>query len=434
MADNTDIFAPDFKEQPFWWDAAPRPVLPQHPVPAQVDVAIVGSGHTGLVAALTLARAGRRVAVFDADDAGQGASSRNAGYVGRSLKHSFGELIERHGLQRAIDVYRDMRAAFDWVFSLVEQEQIACKLVHCGRFVGALSARQHESMAREYALRERHLGEPFEMLSRAGQGRELGSDYYCGGAIIPDHGSFHPGLYHLGLLERTLSAGVELHARTPVTAIRRDSDGFTVQSGRGAVAARDVLVAANGYVDKAAPWLRRRLVPFHGYMVATEPLPPERIERILPRSRTVIEFHHNIFFLRRSPDGERLLFGGYTGGPVPDLKGMATRLHAALRRIVPDLAGVRLSHAWTGKCAGTFDLYPHIGLHDGVHHALGYCFAGVPMGSWMGLKAALKIMGAKDAGTAFDGLPFRTLPLYTGNPWFVPLVMKFYDWQDRRSL
>ena len=434
MANDADLFTSDFKEQPFWWDAAPRPVLPQSPLPAEVDVAVIGSGHTGLIAALTLARAGRRVAVFDAGDAGQGASSRNAGYVGRSLKHGFGELMERHGLDRAVAVYRDMRAAFDWVFTLVEQEQIACKLVHCGRFVGALSPRQHESMAREYALRERHLGEPFEMLSRAAQGSELGSDYYCGGAIIPDHGSFHPGLYHLGLLERALSAGVEVHARTPVTAIRRESDGFLVQSERGAVKARDVLVAANGYIDKAMPWLRRRLVPFHGYMVATEPLPPERIDRILPRSRTVIEFHHNIFFLRRSPDGERLLFGGYTGGPVPDLKGMATRLHAALLRIVPDLAGVRFSHAWTGKCAGTFDLYPHIGVHDGIHFALGYCFAGVPMGSWMGLKAALKIMGLPDSGTAFDSLTFPTLPLYGGNPWFVPLVMKFYDWQDRRSL
>jgi glycine/D-amino acid oxidase-like deaminating enzyme len=434
MAGDTEIFAPDFKEQPFWWEAAPRPVLPHHPVPAQVDVAIVGSGHTGLVAALTLARAGRRVAVFDAGDAGQGASSRNAGYVGRSLKHGFGELVERHGLERATAVYRDMRAAFDWVFSLVEQEQIACKLVHCGRFVGALSPKQYESMAREYQLRERHLGEPFEMLSRADQARELGSDYYCGGAIIPDHGSFHPGLYHLGLLDRALSAGVELHARTAVTGLHRDGDGFTVESARGVTKARDVLVAANGYVDKAVPWLRRRLVPFHGYMVATEPLARERIERILPKSRTVIEFHHNIFFLRRAPDGERLLFGGYTGGPVPSLKAMATRLHAALLRMLPDLAGVRFSHAWTGKCAGTFDLYPHIGVHDGMHFALGYCFAGVPMGSWMGLKAALKIMRLPDATTAFDGLPFPTLPLYTGNPWFVPLVMRFYDWQDRRSL
>jgi glycine/D-amino acid oxidase-like deaminating enzyme len=434
MTVNNEILAHNFKEQPFWWDAAPRPVLPEQPLPAKVDVAVVGSGHTGLVAALTLARAGRRVAVFDAGDAGQGASSRNAGYVGRSLKHSFGEIMERHGLERAVAVYRDMRAAFDWVFTLVEQEQIACKLVRCGRFIGARSPRHYEGMAREYELRRRHLGEPFEMIDRAGQRREFGSDYYCGGTVIPDHGSFHPGLYHQGLLDRVMSAGVEIHARTPVSALRRESDGFVVASSRGAVTARDVLVATNGYVDESLPWFRRRLVPFHGYVVATEPLAREHIDRILPNARTVIEFTHNIFFMRRSPDGERLLFGGYTGGPVTDLRDMAARLHRALLRILPDLAGVRLSHVWTGKCAGTFDLYPHIGVHDGVHYALGYCFAGVPMGSWMGLKAALKIMGAADAATAFDSLPFRTLPFYTGNPWFVPLVMKYYDWQDRRSL
>jgi glycine/D-amino acid oxidase-like deaminating enzyme len=434
MAVDPALFTPDFKDQPFWWDAAPRPVLLERPLPTKVDVAVIGSGHTGLVAALTLARAGRRVAVLDAGDAGQGASSRNAGYVGRSLKHSFGELAERHGVDRAVAVYRDMRAAFDWVFTLVEQEKIACKLVRCGRFIAARSPRHYEAMAAEYELRRLHLGEPFDMVTRADQQREFASDYYCGGAVIPDHGAFHPGLYHLGLLDRATSAGVEIHARTPVTGIRRDGDGFAVATGRGTIAARNVLVAANGYVDKALPWFRRRLVPFHGYIVATEPLAREHIDRILPHARTVIEFTHNIFFMRRSPDGERLLFGGYTGGPVPDLKDMAARLHAALLRILPDLGGVRLSHAWTGKCAATFDLYPHIGVHDGIHYALGYCFAGVPMGSWMGLKAALKIMGAPDAGTSFDSLHFRTMPLYTGNPWFVPLVMKYYDWQDRRSL
>jgi hypothetical protein len=56
-----DILAPGAKFEPYWWDAAPRPTLPETDAPARVDVAVVGSGFTGLVAALTLARAGREV-------------------------------------------------------------------------------------------------------------------------------------------------------------------------------------------------------------------------------------------------------------------------------------------------------------------------------------------------------------------------------------
>lgn len=47
--------------EPYWWQAAPRRKgePPAFPSPAKADVAIVGSGMTGLVAAMELARGGR---------------------------------------------------------------------------------------------------------------------------------------------------------------------------------------------------------------------------------------------------------------------------------------------------------------------------------------------------------------------------------------
>jgi len=432
VTDRNEIFSADFKEQPYWWDAAPRRQSPQQPLPAYVDVAIVGSGHTGLSAALTLARAGRSVALFDSGDPGEGASTRNAGYVGRSLKHSFASIMEHDGLERAKNVFHDMRAAFDYVFKLVQTEQIDCKLRQPGRFIAALDQSQYDSMAKEYGLREKHLGDVFEMVPRARLTGETGAQGYVGGAAIPDHGCFHPGLYHQGLQDRAIAAGVEIHGHTPVTGFQRDGEDLVVMTGRGAVRARDAIVATNGYVDESLPWFRRRVVPFHGYMIATEPVPPAVMDRISPQRRPFIEYTHDIFFMRPSPDETRILFGGFTGGPVADLKAKAARLHQALRRMVPDLAAVRLSHAWTGKCAASFDLYPHIGRNDGVHYAMGYCFAGVPMGTWMGSKVALKLMGDKQGATSFDDLPLRRPFWYSGNPWFVPLYMKYLDWQDRR--
>ena len=64
------------KSEPYWWEAAPRPDIAATDLPAKADVVIVGSGYTGLIAALKLAEAGRHVvcekpmatSLADADD------------------------------------------------------------------------------------------------------------------------------------------------------------------------------------------------------------------------------------------------------------------------------------------------------------------------------------------------------------------------------
>ena len=73
------LFAPDMKLTPYWWEAAPRPKLPNAEPPKQAEVVVVGAGYTGVAAALTLAREGRETVVFDAEDAGWGCSTRNGG-------------------------------------------------------------------------------------------------------------------------------------------------------------------------------------------------------------------------------------------------------------------------------------------------------------------------------------------------------------------
>ena len=428
-----EIFAPGFTETPYWWDAAPPLAIEPPPVSETIDVAIVGAGITGLNAALVLARAGRSVAVFDAGDLGQGASSRNAGYVGRSLKHSFGDLMRRHGIAHAIAVYREMQAAFDSVPEVLQTEGIDCAFRRCGRFIMARSTRLYDDLAAELALRHRHLGDAYEMVPRAGVRGEIATDRYCGGAVIADLGAIHPGMYQRGLLDRALAAGVALHGGTAVQGIVPAAGGFDFATSRGRLRARDVFVATNGYTADLFPWLQRRMIPFDAYMIATAPLDAATLDRLLPTDRTYIDHAHNIDFMRRSPDRTRILFGGRTGSPASGLRDKAIELRACAARIIPEFATMTLSHTWTGRCAGTFDLFPHIGTTQGIHYAGGYCFAGVPMGTYLGRKAAQMILGLPDGKTIFAERSFPTVPLYNGNPWFVPLAMAYWDWRDRRD-
>ena len=428
---NDRLLANDFQEEPWWWHAAPRPAQSTvEDLPDSADVVVVGSGFTGLSAALTLARAGREVVVLDAQAPGYGASSRNAGFVGRTLKHSFSTLLQAHGLDYAVQVYRELDAAFDFVFGLVSRENINCYLTRCGRFMGALNAEHFGLMSDELELRHKYLGHPFEMISESEQSEEIGSGRYVGGALMPDFGSIHPGLYHLGLLNTAQSAKAQIIGHTPVTAIRPDGTGFQVDTTRGVLTARDVIVATNGYTDRVVPWLRRRVIPFHGYMIATDVLSEDVITQILPNNRTFHDYNNNLVYIRQAPDQPRLLMGAYTGGPVDRLSTKAEKLKRRLDVIFPELSEVKISRIWSGQCAGTFDLWPHVGMHKGVHYALGYCFAGLPMGTYLGDKAAKQVLGLPEAKTVFADRAFRSHPLYTGNPWFLPLVMRWHDRQD----
>jgi glycine/D-amino acid oxidase-like deaminating enzyme len=428
----SSVLNPNCRLEPYWWRAAPHSKEKAGTLPKSTDVAIVGSGITGLVAAIHLAEAGRSVAVLDAEEPGYGASSRNAGYVGRTLKHTFGEIIESHGLDHAKRVYGELMDAFRAVEATIRSLGIECRYRPQGRLLMATSPAMYQAMLREFELKAKHLGEPFAPISRAAQESEIYTELYHGGVRIEDHAGLHPGLYHQGLLAAAKTRGVAVNGFMPVTAITGEGGRFEVHTPLGSMSARDVLVATNGYTGGLIPWLKRRVMPFDAYMVATEPLDPVLVARLLPTDRTYIDWNFNVDFIRRAPDDpSRILFGGLTGPRVTDLRAMANKLHERLVRIFPVLSTTRFDNVWTGRCAGTLDLYPHVGAHEGVHCALGYCFAGVPMGTWLGMKVAHRIIGSKEGESVFGERPLPSHPLYWGNPWFVPLAIRYMSRNDR---
>ena len=424
--------ADDCKLTPYWWEHVPRPAIEPVPIPASAEVVVVGSGYTGLHAALQTARGGRDTVVLDAEDAGWGCSTRNGGQISTSVKPAYEALARRHGARRAFDIVKEGQSSLAFVNEFVGTERIDCDLRRVGRFHAAHNAAQFEALARRVTHQPKGLEVETAVVPRAEQRAEIGTDAYFGGVVYLQHCAIDPARYHQGLLDRVAAAGARVLARTPVARIERDGAGFRVVTARGTTKARDVVVATNGYTSRLTPWLQRRVIPIGSYMIATEPLPPELMARLMPKGRIVSDTRRVVYYYRASPDNRRILFGGRVSSDETDPRVSGPLLHRDMVAVFPELAGTRVTHSWMGFVAYTFDELMHVGRHDGIHYAMGYCGSGVGMGSYLGMRIGQQVLGLSEGRTAFDGIAFQTRPFYTGKPWFLAASVRYYRWLDRR--
>lgn len=420
------------KNTPYWWEAAPVKPLPKQPLAKTLDVAIIGAGYAGLSAGLVLARNGRSVAAFDAMNPGEGASSRNGGVTSGTIRPDYATITRRFGEAKAIEIEAEGKIAREFLYDFIRTEALDCDFQLVGSFKGALGYNQYETMARNSETLAKRLGIDAYAVPHAEQRNFIGSDFYRGGAVRMDIGGLHPAKFHAELLRVALAAGVTVHSHTPVIRIEKVGDGFRVTTSAGTVRARQVLVCTNGYTDGANPYLRRRLVPVRARIIATEPLTPEVMARLMPKRMTIGENRQLGFYYRPSPDGSRILLGGRDSSRVGDPAAPTLRLLSGLAEIFPETAKVGLSHSWYGNVAMNRDMIPRIFEKDGVVYATGFCGSGVVWAPWVGMRAAHKLLGnAEQARSAFDFRPPAAVPFYNGNPWFMPAVIKGYGVQDR---
>jgi glycine/D-amino acid oxidase-like deaminating enzyme len=428
------IFHENFISRPYWWDAAP-PVKRNVPPPETTDVAVVGGGYAGLSAALQLAGGGTRVAVLEAGDFGTGASSRNAGLV--SGGNYLGKGLKGLSEAEAAALMSEASRALDLVEEIIAAERIECHYERTGRVVAAAVPAHYTALAGTLDRLNRFAGSQASMLPREKQRTEIATDAYSGGMIVNRTGKLHPALYLHGLLRAAEAAGASLHSDVTAQTIEGGRGHFELSTGRGKVRAREVIIATNGYTGTLTPWLRRRVIPVASYMIATETLPPDLAASLLPNGRTLTDSRRVLRFARMSPDGSRMLFGGRARFTPQAPQEAAPVLHRFMSEVFPQLKDFRVSHAWCGNVAFTFDFLPHAGEQDGLHYCLGCNGSGVAMMTMLGRKVAGRILGATSAG-AFERPSFPTRPLYRGDPrLFLPLVGGVYklgDWLDRKRV
>lgn len=426
------------QEKNYWLETASVAAGDPGVLPEKVDVAVIGSGVTGLSAARVLAKRGARVAVLEAETLGFGASSRNGGMVLTGMKLPVPTLISRYGREKVGRMYAASLDAIDCVEGIVREENIECNFSRCGHLEVACKPAHFDGYAESAELIEREFGHNMRVVPRAELGAEIGSEIYYGGLVDELSAGLNPARYVAGLGLAARRAGAVLSDHCRVQRVEQQSSNgeqrFRVRTPKGSLLAREVLLATGAYTGRATPALRKKIIPIGSYIIATEVLSEDLARALSPRNRMIYDSKHFLYYYRLTPD-RRMLFGGraaFFPETVNTVRQSAEILRRGMVSVYPQLRDTEVEFVWGGTLDFAIDMVPHTGRVDGMYYAVGYAGHGMAIGTYLGTKLG-EIISGEFNDLPFDGIPFPTPPpgLRSGHTWALPLAgayYKFLDW------
>lgn len=375
-------------DRSFWLqDAGGGPATAPLTGQARADVAIVGGGYAGLWTALRLRAAApeMKITLLEADFCGSGASGRNGGQV-HSWFAEIDLLTHLVGAEEALELCRATAEAIDELEALQASGAVDMRLRLDG-WMWTASSRAQEGAWAGAVDQCRAAGEDrFRDLGAEEIAAETGSSASYLGVVEPRAGTVHPARLALGLRALALSRGITIHEASPVTGITPGTP-HRLQTPQGVLTAGKVVLTTNAWAS-AIPELRRYMFVVESQIVATEPV-PETLDRLGWRDgKSICDAQANVLYYQRTPEG-RVIFGRGSGGLAYGGRFGAgfnrSPSHGAgnvreLHRVYPELAGVKVTHDWSGPIdcmAEHLPVFGHLTGLPGIFFGVGFNGTGI---------------------------------------------------------
>jgi glycine/D-amino acid oxidase-like deaminating enzyme len=400
---------------PWWLQEALAAEENGEPAPAlagqlDVDVAIVGGGYTGLWTALALRERnpGLEVVVLESEICGWGPSGRNGGFLNGYWTH-LDRLRAILGDEDALAVARVAARAIPAVRQFCETRGEDVWLREGGYLKVAAAPAQERAVERALAAAAAlGVAEEAVPLSPEQVAERCRSPVFRSGVFFRDGATVQPARLVRALRRAVLADGIVLRERTRVLRLR-SGRRTVLETVDGRVRAREVVVAANARMAGWPP-LRRRLTVFGSYVVLTEPVPDLIRELGWTGHEAITDGRMFVHYFRTTEDGRVLMGSG--SGPIGHGGRVDARFRSdaptgrraeeGLRRLLPQLAEVRLTDSWGGPIDVSADHFPFFGTvpDTRVHYGVGYSGHGVGP-SWLaGQILASLVTQADDEWTA----------------------------------
>jgi len=420
----------DYSTYSFWLetcgdDLTPRPSLRES---TDVDVAILGGGYTGLWTAYYLLRGNPnlKVAVFEKEIVGFGASGRNGGWCSSKFPVSAAMLKHRYGGEAARALMLAMCGAVDEINQVCSEENIDAHF-HKGGILTLARTQSHVPMLRSSlaAYESLGLGAQYQLLNAEQTRDRINVTNVLGALLAAENASVHPARLVRGLARAIERRGGTIYERTEVTGFEAGSSP-RLFTPAGEVRARNaILLCGESYLTRI-PKLHRVVLPVYSLITLTEPLTAEQWSQIGWKNReSVASCNYTVDYLTRTADG-RILFGSRgapyrLGSKITDEQDRHPETHARIQKLVvewfPMLKGVRFTHSWGGPVGMPRDWMPMTEFDAAAKlgTARGYTGQGVSTTNLMGKVLAELVLGKR---TELSQLPIaqRRSPLWEVEP------------------
>jgi glycine/D-amino acid oxidase-like deaminating enzyme len=207
---------------------------------------IIGAGYTGLSAARKLAQLypDQKIIIIDAQLAGEGASSRNSGYlVDTTLNDGFTSNKDLDNYKKKTDIYN---LGINAVKKFINDYQVDCDWNDCGKYF-ASSKKEDEKTLINFSETLKKLDFEHNLLSNHELSKRLGTNFYNVALHTKDGVLLHPGKLVRAMID-VLPKNVCLYENSSLLSWKKTKDIISCKFKNGSINTKKIIFATNGFL------------------------------------------------------------------------------------------------------------------------------------------------------------------------------------------
>ena len=225
-----------------------RPRLNIHTLSSDLDCEwlIIGAGYTGLSAARKLGQLypNQKILLVDAQLAGEGASSRNSGYlVDTTLNDGFTSNKELENYKKKANIYK---LGIESVKRFIKEYQVDCDWNECGKYF-ASSKVNDKKILKNFSKTLSKLGFEHNFLCNKDLTKRLGTNFYDTALHTKGGILLHPGKLVRAMID-TLPENVNLYENSPLINWKKINGIVNCNFKSGSIKTKKIIFATNGFL------------------------------------------------------------------------------------------------------------------------------------------------------------------------------------------